>query len=202
MSYEEKVLLNRFDSSVDKELELLSEEKLKQAKVTLLAMAEEDQNLRRNALVQGRLFTKQEAENISRSHVVKLKEIISEFGWPSHNNFGEKYAWAAFLIAQHADHDISFQKEAKNYICSACLLSNEKNLDFIKQHYAFLYDRIAINEKKEQWFGTQVDSNGHLLPIRDVKGVDERRAKLGLMPLHAYQQMMINNLKKISNPNQ
>jgi hypothetical protein len=41
-----------------------------------------------------------------------------------------------------------------------------------------------------------------LLPIRDVKGVDERRAKLGLMPLHAYQQMMINNLKKISNPNQ
>lgn len=197
MSHEENIFLNRFDGAVDKELALILQNKLDHAKKRLLAMAQEDQNLRKKALAEGRLFSKQEAEDLSRIHVQELKRIISEFGWPAGNNFEQEHAVAAFLIAQHADHDIAFQKEAKIYICNACV-STDNNLDLMKQHYAFLFDRIEIHEKKEQWFGTQVDSTGCLLPIRDKETVDQRRAKLGLMPLHEYQQMMINTFAKFS----
>lgn len=52
---------------------------------------------------------------------------------------------------------------------------------------AYLSDRIAIFEGREQTFGTQFDwdSHGQLSPspTRDVASLDERRASVGLPPM-------------------
>src|SRR5688572_20374260 len=36
---------------------------------------------------------------------VRLKQIISEFGWPTHRMVGRDGGTAAWLVAQHADFD-------------------------------------------------------------------------------------------------
>lgn len=62
--------------------------------------------------------------------------------------------------------------------------------DIAPMHIAFLTDRIYINEKKPQKFGTQFYTNKRgeftYWPIRDIKNVDKRRAAFGVEPLAEY----------------
>lgn len=190
--------LYRFDNIVDAELDLTSKAEHAQAKKELLAMEQEDQDFRRAALSEGRLFNCQEAAELSKKHVEKLREIIQQFGWPTEHNFGKEYAHAAWLIAQHANHDIQFQKESLAIIADLTLKDTPAPHDQVANiHFAYLFDRILVNEKKEQCFGTQYDKNGKLLPIKNSDQVDERRNKIGLMPLKDYEKLMIRNFKRI-----
>lgn len=83
-------------------------------------------------------------------------------------------AAAAFLILQHAI--------GLALMLDAIPLGQANVLDA-----AYLSDRIAVLEGREQTFGTQFDWDGHgqlsPAPIRDVQSVDERRASVGLAPI-------------------
>jgi hypothetical protein len=125
-----------------------------------------------------------EQESVDRANTARLKEIIREYGWPSKADVGSPAATAAFLIVQHADHDLPFQKEY---------------LAFVQQEFqkgqapgdavALLTDVIRVAEGQRQLYGTQINIiDGRLVvqPIEDEAQVDQRRAALGLGLLSEY----------------
>jgi len=94
----------------------------------------------------------------------------------------------AWLVAQHADHDLAFQKE-----CLA-LLKNIPREDISLNNIAYLEDRILVTEHKPQLYGTQFQGRGSELkpqPIEDEAHVDERRKAMGLGTLEEYKSLML-----------
>src|SRR5690606_34050204 len=88
------------------------------------------------------------ADSINR---VKLKQTIEKIGWPGIKEVGLRGENSAFLIAQHSDEDIDFQK--------FCLKLMEEELNYgnvTPNFYVMLLDRYLINTGKQQIFGTQV----------------------------------------------
>ena len=69
----------------------------------LIAMFEEDQNV----IKWDPIITKQ----IVISNTINLKKIIEKIGWPSEDKVGVRGESSAWLIAQHSDHDVKFQKK-------------------------------------------------------------------------------------------
>jgi hypothetical protein len=64
-----------------------------------------------------------------------------------------------------------------------------------KRNYAYLTDRILINNKQKQIYGTQchLDEKTHKwapLPLKDPSHVDALRKSMGLEPLTDYLKQM------------
>lgn len=90
-----------------------------------------------------------------RSNREWLKGVIAERGWFRISRDGAQADNAAWLIAQHADHDPAFQQEVLTLL--------EKELaarDTSPTNYAYLYDRVAVNTGKLQRYGTQGRCSG------------------------------------------
>ena len=120
-----------------------------------------------------------DAENLAR-----LREIISEHGWPGQSLVGRDGATAAFLILQHADHETQVEYFP---LVEAAVDAGE----FERRHFALLLDRVLVSEDKPQIYGTQLywdDTTGkwELFPIEDEENVDARREEIGMMPLAEY----------------
>ncbi|MBI1946487.1 MAG: hypothetical protein HYS27_12370 [Deltaproteobacteria bacterium] len=76
--------------------------------------------------------------------------LIGKTGWITLSRYGEEAAQAAWLIVQHADLDVAFQRDV--------LARMEKLLatgEVKRDNYAYLWDRVAVNEGRKQRFGTQ-----------------------------------------------
>ncbi len=126
-------------------------------------------------------------ENIDRENTAKLKEIIDEIGWPSISQVGEEGASNAWLLVQHADHDLEFQKR-----CLA-LMKVQPVHEVSARDIAYLEDRIAVGEGRPQVYGTQFQRrDGRMvpLPIVDPENVDTRRQEVGLDSLAEYQKRL------------
>lgn len=128
----------------------------------------------------------------------KLKGIINNFGWPTISKFGQKAATAAWLITQHSDHDLEFQKQVLQTL--KFLPRNEVLL----KNIAYLEDRVLVGANKPQLYGTQfyVDDQGNYnpRPITEKEKVEERWQMMGLnvgpWPKFAdYQKFMIERFK-------
>jgi hypothetical protein len=142
----------------------------------LLAMGEADQAMRQGAPWDGALDI---------AHTDQLKAIIAEYGWPSVSLVGWYASDAAWLIAQHACHDLPFMKE---------VLATLKDLpggeEVRLSHVALLEDRILMFEGKPQLYGSQFRGTGaDMVPheIADPDGLDARRAAVGLEPWAEYE---------------
>ncbi len=157
----------------------------KPLRAELLALVQEDQAVRKEAIanmndraVQARML------EVDRKTTARLKEVIAKQGWPGIALVGEEAAHVAWLLVQHADTDRAFQKQ--------CLALIEKAVDAgqaTKSEYAYLYDRIAVGEKRPQRYGTQYDG-GKPAPIEDEAHVDERRKASGLGTMAEYDAEM------------
>jgi len=113
----------------------------------------------------------------------RLREIVSEYGWPTDSMVGKDGAWFAWAIAQHSL-DIDFQRECLRHMES---LLESGNLD--PRHFAELHDRIARNTGEEQKYGMAIvtrDGRKVFYPVADRESVDERRSKIGLPPLKVW----------------
>jgi hypothetical protein len=108
--------------------------------------------------------------------------VFDDIGWPGRREYGDDGAGAAFLILQHAICHPTLQRRGLALILDAIPEGQANPLDA-----AYLSDRIAIFEGREQSFGTQFDwdANGQLspAPTRDPETLDERRASVGLPPI-------------------
>jgi hypothetical protein len=152
----------------------------------LQRMATEDQEARMPPPARGDTVRWKRVSEIDHKHVARLKNIIKEYGWPGINLAGEKGADAAWLLVQHADFDVEFQKR-----CLILLTEAVKNREASAIDLAYLTDRVLTNEGKKQVYGTQThwdDSSKKYVPkpIDDERHVDERREQAGLGPLSVY----------------
>ena len=124
-----------------------------------------------------------DAENLAR-----LREMVSEHGWPGQSMVGRDGATAAFLILQHADHETQVEYLP---LVKAAVEAGEIQ----RRHFALLQDRVLVGEDKPQIYGTQLywdDTTGkcELFPIDDKAEVDSRRRDLGMVPLAEYVKMV------------
>ena len=118
----------------------------------------------------------------------RMKQNVLEYGWPVARMVGADGARAAWLLVQHADHDVTFQRK-----CLDLMLALKKEDQASPVDVAYLTDRVLVNERKEQIYGTQfhvVEGERQPRPIRDPEKVDERRASVGLSTLKEYAEFM------------
>lgn len=125
-----------------------------------------------------------ELRTVDRDNTDWLKAVVRTRGWPARSQVGYWGADAAWLLAQHADHDPAFQRE--------CLELLEKAVDHDEapaRHLAYLTDRVLRHDGRPQRYGTQFvhGPNGiETPPLEDPDNVDELRAAVGLEPLCMY----------------
>jgi uncharacterized protein DUF6624 len=128
--------------------------------------------------------------DLDARNTARMKQIVSRYGWPGRSLVGEEGADAAWLLVQHADRDLAFQKE-----CLAKLQAAFRAGEASGQNVAFLEDRIAVAEGRLQTYGTQFQGKGAELapaPIEDQAHVDERRKSVGLNSMAEYEKEMLD----------
>ena len=100
------------------------------------------------------------------SHYFDAERAIEAIGWPGRAKVGDEGAGAAFMILQHAISKPDLQRRGLALILEAIPEGQANALDA-----AYLSDRIAVFEGREQTFGTQFDWDPDGLlspaPIRD-----------------------------------
>ena len=130
--------------------------------------------------------------NTDSLNLIRVEEIIKEYGWPTYSMVGKVAADAAFLVIQHSNTQIQ-----KKYLDQ--LLDAAKKKEASSESVALLQDRIMSNDSHYQIYGTQVfqmkdPATGKLsrytyYPIKDEGNVDTRRKEMGLIPLKDYLKM-------------
>jgi hypothetical protein len=157
----------------------------------LLEMAEVDQHMRATNI--GKNNDPELWKEVDSNNTALLKQIIEKIGWPTILKVGQEASEDAWLIAQHADLDVSFQKQCLE------LMKKESDGEVPETDIAYLYDRICVNEGRSQFYGTQFTTNEHGAygprPIEDPETVDERRKAIGLEPLAEYKKHLEKKYK-------
>src|SRR5262245_38111794 len=97
----------------------------------LLEMAKADKAMREKAIIDDSWDG-----SLDKKHTVTLKRLVRQHGWPTIPLVGAKASDAAWLLAQHADHDLPFQ--------SYCLelMKGVPVHDLKQSNVAYLEDRI------------------------------------------------------------
>ena len=122
--------------------------------------------------------------DIDRQNTARMKEIIAQHGWPTVLGVGQDGARSAWLLVQHADHDVAFQK-----MCLSLMKAVEGKNQVRPADVAYLTDRVRVNQGEPQVYGTQfhvIEGRRQPRPIREPDTVDERRAAMGLSTLEEY----------------
>lgn len=149
-----------------------------------------DQALRYKALKDSSVWD----ESIDADNTKFMKELVKDIGWPKISDVGKRAAGNAWLLVQHADYDLNFQK-----LCLKLMKDLPKD-EVDKSRIAYLEDRVLAAENKPQLYGTQFyhNKNGNLVPrkIKDKQGLDKRRMAMGLGPFSEYEEDIIKRYGK------
>jgi hypothetical protein len=170
-------------------------------RLELLRMREEDQAVREELAADGSLFEgyHPRMEEAHRRNSARLAEIIEQHGWSGRTLVAEDGADAAWMIAQHAIGEPEFQRR-----CLALLKDAAAKNEIPLSQPACLDDRIRTLEGNPQFYGTQYDwdKSGEInpLPIEDADRVDERRRRVGLIPLAENTARMREGVTKAKEP--
>ncbi len=123
-------------------------------------------------------------QRVIRRNFPLVKNILNQFGFPGFNLVGTTSSHNYWLLVQHSDFDLPFQKKALSRMKKQVHKKNASGQD-----YAYLVDRIAINEGRKQLYGTQIimgESGTKLKPCQDILNLDKRRKQVGLPPIKEY----------------
>lgn len=157
----------------------------------LKAMYEKDQQARFTVINSGQLGSEEGQkliEIIDQKNLPRLKEIVEQFGWPGLRLVGEEGTDKMWLLVQHCDRDLEFQKT-----CLQLLKEAVAKEDAPKRHLAYLMDRVLVNEGLAQLYGTQVqliENKAIPRPIENPDQLDKRRAEMGLEPFADYLALL------------
>ena len=114
-----------------------------------------------------------------------LKSDLRDHGWYRISIYGADADRAAWLIVQHARHDLAFQKKVLAML-EPLWLSGETN----GEHFAMLYDQTAFYEGRPGRFGVVGDCTAPGVwtpaPLEEARATDAWRAKAGLPPFAQY----------------
>jgi hypothetical protein len=151
----------------------------------LLAMEAEDRRVRQELMEAGLLggpyVPRMEAVHVANA--ARLRELISEHGWPAEDIAGADGAKSAWFITQHAVGEPKFQRDALQMV-KACIAEGR----VAPWNAAYLEDRIAMQEGRAQRYGTQwmddlVDGRARPWTLAEPERVNELRSSVGLGPL-------------------
>lgn len=130
-----------------------------------------------------------ELAGLDKKNTSGVKKIIDAHGWPGVSLVGKRGELAAWLLVQHATHDLAFQKK-----CLKILKKAVAKKDADKKHLAYLTDRILVQEGKKQIYGTQFkgrkDGTSEPFPIKNIKKLSLLRKTAGLEPFPKYKKRM------------
>jgi hypothetical protein len=116
----------------------------------------------------------------------RLLIIIKHHGWPSIDKVGIKGRDAAFVLVQQAEAELQTRLIPT--------LKNEFNQGQLSgQKLATLIDNNLIKQGKKQRYGTQLAIvNGQIVfnEIEDESQVEQRRAKMKMMPMIQYKKLL------------
>jgi hypothetical protein len=167
----------------------------------LLARRDEDQRIRTAVSPPPGQYTFRlpdeqaaEWERIDGDNTRWLGEVLDARGWPGRTLVGEDGAEAAWLLAQHADHDPARQRAFLQALRDAV-----ESAEASPAHLAYLEDRVRVNAGQPQLYGTQFTvTEGEFgpRPIEDPQRLDERRAEAGLEPFADYDARMRARLQR------
>lgn len=149
-----------------------------------------DQELKRQILSmrdQDQDMLKGEYDNsVIRKNTEEAKHILRQYGWPGRTLIGDSGSDAFWLLVQHSDHDVEFQKEALDLL----RLAVEKG-EASKRNLAYLTDRVRVNSGEPQLFGTQLESDElKPKPIEEPEKLEQRRKEFGMEPFEEYKERM------------
>ncbi|MDB5262143.1 MAG: hypothetical protein JWQ14_1424 [Adhaeribacter sp.] len=119
-----------------------------------------------------------EMRQIDSANQIKVKVILSQYGWLPQRQVGEKAASALFYVVQHADSGLM-----ATYLPQLQKLA--RNGEAKTTHAAMMEDRLLMDRREKQIYGTQAFSNvltkGVVLiwPIADYQHVNLRRKEAG-----------------------
>lgn len=163
----------------------------KNAGIHLNELGSADQQIRQewNLVEQDPKATNAERETLQQrwrtidsENLKQFKRIVTTCGWPQTN----KDSHIAWLLAQHADSDVAFQRRARELLEASVKAGIAAPRDL-----AYLADRIADNEHRPQEYGTQFSQPDrcHLILDRvdDRALVNQRRLSIGLQSLEEYE---------------
>lgn len=161
-----------------------SESKIKKInnklKQEIVLMVEADQEMRKSH---------EWNPEIDKRNTERMKDIIKQYGWPGKSLVGDEAANGAWLLVQHADHDVEFQRQALELL----IIAAEKG-EVEKKIVAYLTDRVRVNSNEPQIFGTQFYRDEHGMfgprPIEDLENLDARRKEFGLGLFSEYRMLM------------
>jgi hypothetical protein len=169
-----------------------------QIKCQLQKMVEVDQEIRFK-IINSSTFpnidesVRLELEKISKKNIKCLKQILNKYDWVTISEFDKEADHNAWLLVQHADNDIELQKSILTKL-EKLYLSKETS----SANYAYLYDRVAINEDKPQRYGTQgniINGKWAAYPIEDQDNLDLRRKSVELSSFQEYLDAIKQNMK-------
>ncbi|WP_198410311.1 DUF6624 domain-containing protein [Microlunatus flavus] len=126
---------------------------------------------------------------VDRNNTSWLREVLRQRGWPGRSDVGDDAAQAAWLLAQHADADPTFQAE-----CLVLLAAAVEAGEAARSCLAYLDDRVRVARGDPQRYGTQgadgEDGEWRPQPLAAPGMVDQLRAEAGLEPLADYVARM------------
>jgi hypothetical protein len=129
-----------------------------------------------------------QGSEIDKANTATLKELLKIHRWFTVSAFGKEADKNAWLLVQHADLDVPFQKQVLE-VLSELYAKAETN----PSSYAYLWDRVATNEGRKQRYGTQGKCTGpgtwEPNELEDPARIDELRATVGLMPMADYKAL-------------
>lgn len=130
-----------------------------------------------------------EIDEVYLKNCKKCLEIFNEFGFPNFDLVGKQSSYNFWIITQHCDVDVEFQKGVLKELKKAV-----KQGKAYPNNYAYLTDRVRINQSLKQKYGTQVYRNKSGLyvsyPIENKKKVNKLRDSLGLETIEEYLNFM------------
>lgn len=141
----------------------------------LIQLAENDLEVREKLSAEGKLADgyHPEMEKVHKANAKRLREIISEIGFPTIAKVGSKASDAAWLIIQHSIGEPEFMKEGYRMMI-------ENSDDINPKNKAYLYDRIQVFQGNPQKYGTQLMMNGIPFPVEDIENLNRERKKVNL----------------------
>lgn len=119
-------------------------------------------------------------------------DILDRYGYPNYDIVSEDTSNNYWLLIQHCDKNVKFQKKALKQLEKFSKIGKASLTNM-----AYLKDRVNKNLNKPQIYGTQVYRNEdgiyEAYPIQNIENVDERRKNVGLEPLQEYLDAMNND---------
>lgn len=120
---------------------------------------------------------------LGEKHLLRLCEIVKQYGWVSKEMIGEEGAAAALLLIK-ANQSFEFQRQIFPVVVAAAKKGYVGN-----QEVAWLIDSIRTGAGLPQIFGTQTKIRNdvfYLYPLQNEAKVDEYRKLYNLPPIRDY----------------